>query len=315
MKGLASVAQMRKGMRVHDYPVPSASAIYSLLKIKGLKAKKTFEYIDKKTGEKREVGYYNSLNSWTTIKQNWEMLWDFESGVKRGKIYTQQMIDQIKKHGPHPWPQKGISKASSELLKGDDVSYGDVEESIVRKYIIETIDELELYHGSDADFDEFNIAYIGSGSGRQDYGFGWYASSSYRVALSYGNKVYVVKLPDEGWLEEELDPKVAMSIAEEFYEYYVTKDPYGIEAYPTNELRCDFWDMECKYIGECESGESLYGTISSILGSDEFTSEFLRGIGYVGLKLESHADNAGEEYCNYVIFDEKDIKILEVVRY
>lgn len=97
-------------------------------------------------------------------------------------------------------------------------------------------------------------------------------------------------------------------IAKKFFTYYTTEDEYGKEAY--NGIEKEFWDEECKYIANCNAGDDIYGTLASFFGNDKKTSEFLYKIGYKGLIIKSYDGETGEKFKNYVIFNAKDIKII-----
>ena len=88
----------------------------------------------------------------------------------------------------------------------------------------------------------------------------------------------------------------------------MTEDEYRREAYANCQK--EFWEYECSAIANCTDGESVWGTINSILGDDKGTSQFLNRLGYTGLKI--YSDGGGEKFINYVIFNPKDITILSV---
>lgn len=186
-------------------------------------------------------------------------------------------------------------------------------ESKIRQYVMEAIDELELFHGSPHDFNEFDFAYMSSGWGQQAYGYGAYLTTSYECAKEYsqGGMVYTVEIPDKGYLNlDKISPALAMKIARIFFNYYTKEHEYGSEAYAGYER--EFWNEECKYIGDSTDGNTLYGTISSLLGSDKETSEFLHDkLGYKGLVWVHTNAETGKKFKNYVIFDPKDIKIIK----
>lgn len=186
-------------------------------------------------------------------------------------------------------------------------------ESKIRQYVMEAIDELELFHGSPHDFNEFDFAYMSSGWGQQAYGYGAYLTTSYECAKEYsqGGMVYTVEIPDKGYLNlDKISPALAMKIARIFFSYYTKEHEYGSEAYAGYER--EFWNEECKYIGDSTDGNTLYGTISSLLGSDKETSEFLHDkLGYKGLVWVHTNTETGKKFKNYVIFDPKDIKIIK----
>ena len=186
-------------------------------------------------------------------------------------------------------------------------------ESKISRYIMEAIDELELFHGSPHDFNEFDFAYMSSGWGQQAYGYGAYLTTSYECAKEYsqGGIIYTVEIPDKGYLNlDRISPALAMRIARVFFNYYTKEHEYGSEVYAGYER--EFWDEECKYIGHSTDGNTLYGTISSFLGSDKETSEFLHDkLGYKGLVWVHTNTETGKKFKNYVIFNPKDIKIIK----
>lgn len=99
-------------------------------------------------------------------------------------------------------------------------------------------------------------------------------------------------------------------IAKKFFKYYTEINEYGKTAYPDAETRKCFWDEECRYLLDAEDGGDIYGTIASLVGSDEETSKFLRSIGYIGIIFPGSNGNTGKKFKNYVIFDADDIIIL-----
>ena len=59
------------------------------------------------------------------------------------------------------------------------------------------IQEMIAYHGSKMNFDEFNLAYMGTGVGAQEFGEGIYLTFDKEAAYGYGGTVYTVNIPDE----------------------------------------------------------------------------------------------------------------------
>lgn len=272
--------------------VPTAEALKQLLKNHGFTKINGF--------------YYDRRSVWDCVNQHIQEL------IKIDKdLATQAKEKEVQKRTYKPYVPKyghNLSPESVELLKKDDVWY----ESVIRKAILESLDELKLYHGSTADFDEFNLAFLGSGWGQQAYGYGVYLSNSRDAAHDYakGGKIYTVEVPNGKYLSYEgIPPKEAMRIAKLFFKYYTTEDEYGKEAYP-GEAANEFWEMECKYIADCSDGGSVYGTVASLIGSDKEASEFFSRIGYVGIEWIATNGETGVEFANYVIFDPKNIKIL-----
>ena len=169
----------------------------------------------------------------------------------------------------------------------------------------ENMDELTLYHGSCADFNQFDDKYVLTGVGKLDYGYGFYLTTSQEVAhnCALGGKLYTVEVPDGKYLNAgPVSRGEALRIAKAFGRYYLGTE-FGREAYSGHEN--EFWDAYGKYIAESEDGNHVYGTISTVLGDDKYASEYLHSIGYVGLKIDD-----ASTYTNYLIFDKNDLKII-----
>lgn len=187
-------------------------------------------------------------------------------------------------------------------------------EGKISRIIRETLEELELFHGTKADFDNFDEAYMSSGWGEQGYGYGFYLTDSYDTANAYsrGGRIMKVKVPNGKYLSyRSISAREKQRIANIFYKWYTTEQEYGREAFPDNETRRYFWDDYIEPLLDSDNGGDVYGNIAATLGSNKDTSEFLRRIGYVGIKIPSVNEETGEKFMNYVIFNPKDIKILE----
>ena len=185
-------------------------------------------------------------------------------------------------------------------------------ESKIKRYIVEAIDELDLYHGTPHEFDEFDLAYLSSGFGQQSHGYGVYLTTSVVTAKAYsqGKNIYTVEVPDGKYLNyDKIGRTEAMQIARKFFKYYTTEHEYGKEAYHGHEN--EFWEYECKYLGECTDGGCIYGTLVALLGDDKDASEFLCRIGYKGMYLKCSNTETKEKFKNYIIFNPKEIKILK----
>lgn len=200
--------------------------------------------------------------------------------------------------------------------ENDRVDYDwEKNESIVKRHLTEAINELELYHGTTADFNHFDLAFISSGWGQQAYGYGVYLTDYIQSAIEYSMKgyVYVCEVPKGKYLRNNsISRAEARNIAIKFFKYYTTEDEYGKDAYKDNEQ--EFWDEECKYVASCETGADIYGTISSLIGSDKKTSEFLHRLGYKGLRYNTKG-GLGNKFKIYIIFDPRDIQIITKKKY
>lgn len=212
---------------------------------------------------------------------------------------------------------KGISQVSQELIDNDNPNPLNNENKSSKRTIRERLrridmlienvnNKVNLMHGSFKDFDKFDLKYLNSGWGNQAFGYGLYFTTSEECAKEYarGGIIYHAEISGNKFLTYDKTPskRESMSIAKKFFKYYTTEDEYGKDAYKGCEQ--EFWDYECIYIAQCQDEGSIYGTISSILGSDKEASACLNKIGYTGLIAH---DEQGFDI--YVIFNDKDIKI------
>lgn len=178
------------------------------------------------------------------------------------------------------------------------------DKSEIRSIIKESLSELIGFHGSRSDFNSFDLKYLGSGTGQQDYGYGIYVADSRDGAEHYGNIIYQVEIPTDKrkyiFAKKEYSPRALRSIKDKLYRYILktTSDYKGAERELYQDLGYAF--------GEVMDGNGVYGTVSSYLGSDKETSEFFSKLGYVGIWID---DSNG--FTNYVIFDAKNVKIIK----
>ena len=178
--------------------------------------------------------------------------------------------------------------------------------------IRESLSELDLYHGTKADFEKFDMAYLSTGWGAQAYGDGFYLSTSFECAKEYSQGVQVMtcRVPNGPYLSYmSVRSETKRKVAEAFFKYYTEENEYGREAYGT--CKREFWENECRYLLNASTGADLYGDIAAITGSHQETIKFLRRLGYIGLKFKGENTDTGEKFMNYVIFDADDIQIIE----
>ena len=171
-------------------------------------------------------------------------------------------------------------------------------------------DRIVLYHGTQAKFKSFDKSFVNSGYGMQEFGYGFYLTDDYETAKEYsrGGIVIKVSVPSKKYLSyKHIFSTEKRFIANKFFKYYTTVSESGRELYQDQSSRDDFWNMECRYILDANTGGDVYGTISSITGDDEETSSFLRSIGYIGLM---YSDDGSWKKTNYLIFDGSDIEVL-----
>ena len=183
---------------------------------------------------------------------------------------------------------------------------------IIKSSIVESMDELIAYHGTNTDFNKFDTAYMSSGWGQQAYGYGFYLTSSFQTAKEYAYKsegqVMEVEIPDGKYLtDKSISKSETERISRIFFKFMTQENEDTKEMYPDNNTKQAFWDYEVKYIRHCVNGCYVYNTIVSLMGDTKDTSNFLHDkCGYIGLKIK-------DEYTNsliYVIFDPSDMKII-----
>ena len=192
--------------------------------------------------------------------------------------------------------------------------------------------EQRVYHGSANDFDAFDtMSHLSEGEGNQAFGAGTYVADQKDLGIQYANiaydnnhikqtehchVLYTLDIPDDngknyldwdGWLSR----KQADTIRERLYKAILAlNDDYkGSEKYLAQDLSVI---KEGSHIGD------TYGTISDYLGSDKSASEFLHDLGYTGIKVHAAHNSNDVRYkdnWNYVIFNDKDLKIRDKIRF
>lgn len=190
--------------------------------------------------------------------------------------------------------------------------------NIIRNVIKESIDEINLYHGTNTDFNKFDTAYMSSGWGQQAHGYGFYLIDDFNAAKDYAynahtGQVLEVEVPDGKYLNDKsISMREKERIARIFFKYITKENPDTIDSYPDEQTRQDFWNYEVSYILNCSTGTYVYGTIASLMGSDEDTSNFLHDkCGYTGLIVRDKPTHDSKLMKTYVIFNPNDIKILK----
>lgn len=252
--------------------------------------------------------YISDEDTCRIVKQNGYNAWicDYYSDDARGLCLIDSSpivsIEDVDESEYSNYVEENVKKSAYELgaEKGMSPYY----------HVNESLDELDLYHGTNADFDKFDEKFYLTGIGEMAYGWGVYLSNSINTAKEYGpgGQIMTVEVPDGKYLDSRrISKSEASKIARAFYKFFLSSE-HG-QVYKGSEK--EFWDYECSCLETVPDGSYLYGTISTFLGSDKEASEWLHSIGYVGLKFPGHNINTGEKFMNYVIFDANDIKIIK----
>ena len=242
------------------------------------------------------------------VKQNGYNAWicDYYSDGARGLCLIDSSpivsIEDVDESEYSNYVEENVEKDTYELgaEKGMSPYY----------HVNESLDELDLYHGTNADFDKFDEKFYLTGIGEMAYGWGVYLSNSINTAKEYGpgGQIMTVEVPHGKYLDSRrISKSEASKIARAFYKFFLSSE-HG-QVYKGSEK--EFWDYECSCLENVPDGSYLYGTISTFLGSDKEASEWLHSIGYVGLRFPGHNSNTGEKFMNYVIFDANDVKIIK----
>jgi len=160
--------------------------------------------------------------------------------------------------------------------------------------------EMEVYHGSDAVFDKFDVNKIGSSSGIDKGGWGIYFTSSKEVASQYisgRGEVRSYRIPNGPYFDfgEGLDPGFAQRIYDELEEAEVSED--NLE-----QFRTDFMDEGYVYD---TTYEQVYDWLGYVMGSRKSASMFLSSMGYAG---NVYSDRTDPDVKNYVVYDVGDIR-------
>lgn len=160
------------------------------------------------------------------------------------------------------------------------------------------------FHGSGADFDEFKLEKVGTGVGHQGYGSGLYFSSSEELAKGYkgdAGKLFMVRL---GVKESNLLD----------WQQPLKQQPEMLKKIRT---LIDDKDILKSFDYNVEKGITSGNAYSNYIGkTKEETSKLLKSVGIDGIKyLDIGSKGGGKTIAdaptNYVIFNDKAIKILE----
>lgn len=105
--------------------------------------------------------------------------WVITGAMKVNRLLTRaEQADIVKKAGREP-----------QKIQEGDVVTDDVVNSINQEIAAAPKFSLKVYHGSGADFTEFDFDHMGEGAGSQVFGWGGYVTSSKKIGKSYANLV------------------------------------------------------------------------------------------------------------------------------
>ena len=113
--------------------------------------------------------------------------WVITGAMKVNRLLTRaEQADIVRNAGREP----------RKIQEGDIVT-DDVVNSINQEIAAAPKFSLKVYHGSGADFTEFDFDHMGEGAGSQSFGWGGYVTSSKKIGKSYADLNRVRNLPED----------------------------------------------------------------------------------------------------------------------
>lgn len=192
--------------------------------------------------------------------------WVITGAMKVNRILTRaEQADLVSKAGREP----------QQIQEGDIVT-DDVVNSINQEIADTPKFSLKVYHGSGADFTEFDFDHMGEGAGSQAFGWGGYVTSSKKIGKSYA--------------------EVGQQSAESRHAY---SEDTPIEAAVGSILGQDMYNHQAKTF-EQKKAQAIKNAENSIVSFSDM------------LKNSNELDEKGKKFLQKSI--EKDKKELEVLR-
>ncbi len=179
--------------------------------------------------------------------------WVITGAMKVNRILTRaEQAELVKNAGREP----------QQIQEGDIVT-DDVVNSINQEIADAPKFSLKVYHGSGADFTEFDFDHMGEGAGSQAFGWGGYVTSSEEIGKSYveltrkkPTYVYNGKEMSEDYLRSVLLDKVGIDNANILDDFL-----YNLEKYGVSEAKSILRKGDYAYFKDLLKG--TYGSIRS----------------------------------------------------
>ena len=168
------------------------------------------------------------------------------------------------------------------------------------------IQEMIAYHGSKMNFDEFNLAYMGTGVGAQEFGEGIYLTFDKEAAYGYGGTIYTVNIPDENkanyiYYDRPIPSDLFSAIIDNIVVDITRQYPYEY----TDEQSIEGLKKELYDIMDPSEGRHLMYNIHRYIDDSIVIPKILKNAGVTGFIYNNgKADNV-------IMFSSKDIKILD----
>lgn len=168
------------------------------------------------------------------------------------------------------------------------------------------LNEMIAYHGSKANFDEFNLAYMSSGIGAQEFGEGIYLTFDKEAAYGYGGTVYTVNIPDENKANYiYYDKPIPSDLFSRIIDNIITDITAQYPEEYTNEQSIKDLRSELYDIMNPSEGRYLMYNIHRYIDDPIVIPKILKSAGVTGFIY-----NNGK-VDNVIMFSSKDIKILD----
>lgn len=206
------------------------------------------------------------------------------TGQERNKYQIQLMKEYMDEHGltsENDIPDDVLSDLNDKAHE----KYQDKLDSLFAKYKdldrqLKAVAEpgvrfLRTYHGSGADFTEFDFNHISEGAGSQTFGWGGYVTSSEKIGKSYAKitqqkptYIYNGKEMSEDDFQEEILPKIGSQNENMFMDFLYNLEKYGVSkaknilrkgdyGYYKNLLKGTSGDTRTYYEGRVKAAEVL----------------------------------------------------------
>lgn len=211
--------------------------------------------------------------------------------------------------------------------------------------IFEKFEDVILYHGSNKEFTEFDENKLSTGDSSELFGRGYYLTDNKDVATFYGKlitkKEKITHYTNSGIFgtEEPHYSKDAEEHSKKNYKINTFRVKGNIMNSKTYKLDDDFLNflkdlyIKDNYLGE--SGDSMFNRIVEFMRNNKkkihnyrgelwylilqcgfrdkkLITDYIKQIGYDGLKYESDLDFEGEHGWNYVIYNKSVIKSIGI---
>lgn len=165
---------------------------------------------------------------------------------------------------------------------------------IINEELQNMFEGIPVYHGSDRQFDKFDMSKIGSGDGKNLGGWGIYFSDSEDVSNRYYTssgfiRQHTLKSGNYFDLDEVLTDgdSIIRGLQRQ-----------GVDDNQIEEFQRDYVEAAENY-GDV-TNKQAYDWLSYVLGDEKQASLFLKSIGYIGNTM---MDKWNTDARNYIVFD------------